>query len=62
MPLSKRNIVCSVNLISVAAEQVLVDEISYPSKITATKPLSLLGHGKLPVSSTMFLLWDEVKI
>ncbi|KAJ1401162.1 Chalcone isomerase [Sesbania bispinosa] len=29
----------------VASETVLVDEISYPSKITTTKPLSLLGHG-----------------
>ncbi|CAK8567773.1 unnamed protein product [Lathyrus sativus] len=28
-----------------ATETVLVDEISYPSKITTTKPLSLLGHG-----------------
>ncbi|KAK2390971.1 Chalcone-flavanone isomerase family protein [Trifolium repens] len=28
-----------------ASETVLVDEISYPSKITTTKPLSLLGHG-----------------
>ncbi|KAG5050234.1 hypothetical protein JHK85_011337 [Glycine max] len=29
----------------VATEEVLVDEITYPSKITTTKPLSLLGHG-----------------
>ncbi|KEH35546.1 chalcone-flavanone isomerase family protein [Medicago truncatula] len=28
-----------------ASETVLVDEISYPSKITTNKPLSLLGHG-----------------
>ncbi|XP_027338628.1 probable chalcone--flavonone isomerase 3 [Abrus precatorius] len=28
-----------------ATEEVLVDEIPYPSKITTTKPLSLLGHG-----------------
>jgi hypothetical protein len=28
-----------------ASETVLVDEISYPSKITTTKPLSLLGYG-----------------
>jgi len=51
--ISKRNIACFVNLISVATEQVLVDEIPYPSKITTTKPLSLLGHGKLPTSSTL---------
>jgi len=58
--LSKRNIVSSVNFISVATEQVLVDEISYPSKITAAKSLSLLGHGKLvylfPLLAPMFLL------
>ncbi|RDX69997.1 putative chalcone--flavonone isomerase 3, partial [Mucuna pruriens] len=29
----------------VATEEVLVGEIPYPSKITTTKPLSLLGHG-----------------
>nr|AFK33841.1 unknown [Medicago truncatula] len=28
-----------------ASETVLVDEISYPSKITTNKPLFLLGHG-----------------
>jgi len=44
----------------VASETVLVDEISYPSKITTTKPLSLLGHGKLLHTCMLLLKFFQI--
>ena len=49
-----------MNLITVASETVLVDEISYPSKITTTKSLSLLGHGKLLHTCVLLLKFFQI--
>lgn len=47
---------------AVGSEVVLVDEIPFPSVITTSKPLALLGHGKPFFSVSAFMKRGNVKL